>query len=380
MRIIPVASGKGGVGKSLLSVNLALALGQAGYRVVLADLDLGGSNLHLMLGTPALPASIGTFLSGSSSSFDEIIFPTEYENVSFIPGDSEIPGLANLSASQKSRLNKQLKRIEADYLVLDLGAGTYNTIVDFFLLSSHGIIVTSPTPTATVNAYLFLKNAAFRILYSSVKRKSPGAEYLKSLKEQGGALGRVYLPQLAEQLKEVDPESYDAFARSYGHFRPRLVLNMLEDPKDAEKANRLRRSVQHYLNLDLLHLGVIYRDEVQDVALGSRLPILRYKPQSILSQAVVRITEKLMQLEEEDEAPLDIEALDDSYDTAESDAEHDFDAKLGYVEELLQSGTLTTGDLIETIKSQQYEIVQLRKQNLLYKSKLVSAIRQGFKT
>jgi flagellar biosynthesis protein FlhG len=123
----------------------------------------------------------------------------------------------------------------------------------------------------------------------------------------------------------------------------------------------------------------MYRDEAQDVALGSRLPILKYKPQSILSQAIVRITEKLMQLGEEDEAPLDIEALDDSFDAAESDAETDFDAKLTYVEELLQSGTLTTGDLIETIKSQQYEIVQLRKQNMLYKSKLVSAIKQGFK-
>src|SRR6056297_834688 len=101
MTIVPVASGKGGVGKSLLSVNIALALGQAGYRVVLADLDLGGSNLHLMLGSSAFPNSLGTFLSGKSASFKEIIFPTEYENVSFIPGDSEIPGLANLSASQK---------------------------------------------------------------------------------------------------------------------------------------------------------------------------------------------------------------------------------------------------------------------------------------
>jgi flagellar biosynthesis protein FlhG len=379
MKIVPVASGKGGVGKSLLAANIALALGQAGHRVVLADLDLGGSNLHLILGTPAMPASIGTFLSGRSGSFEDIVFPTDYENVSFIPGDSEIPGLANLSASQKSRLNKQLKKLEADYLVLDLGAGTYNTIIDFFLLSSHGIIVTSPTPTATVNAYLFLKNASFRILYSSVKRKSPGAEYLKSLKEQGGALGRVYLPQLVEKLREIDPESYHSFAKSYAHFRPRLVLNMLEDPKDAEKANRLRRSAQQYLSLDLLHLGVMYRDEVQDIALGSRLPILKYKPQSVLSQAIIRVTEKLMQLEDEEEAPLDIEALDDSFDAAESDAESDFDAKLSYVEELLQSGALTTGDLIETIKSQQYEIVQLRKQNMLYKSKLVSAIKQGFK-
>ena len=378
MNIVPVASGKGGVGKSLVAANLALALGQAGNRVVLADLDLGGSNLHLILGTGPQAHSIGTFLSGKKNSFDEIIHPTEYRNVSFIPGDSEIPGLANLSAAQKSRLNRQIKQIDADYLILDLGAGTYNTIIDFFLLSSGGIVVTSPTPTATVNAYLFLKNAAFRILHSSLKRKSAGAEYLKSLRENGGALGRIYLPDLVERIREIDPESYTKFADSYRRFRPRLVLNMLEDPKEAEKANRLRRSAQQYLSLDLLHLGIIYRDEVQDIALNSRLPILKYKPQAILSQAIVRIAEKLMQLDEEVDAPLDMESIDDSFDSAEADAESDFDAKRGYVEELLQSGTLTTGDLIETIKSQQYEINQLRKQNMLYKSKLVSAMKQGF--
>lgn len=379
MRIVPVASGKGGVGKSLLAANLALALGEAGQRVVLVDLDLGGSNLHLILGTQGTSHSVGTFLSGKERDFSRLIHQTEYRNVSFIPGDSEIPGLANLSAPQKSKLNKQLKHVDADYLILDLGAGTYNTIIDFFLLASHGLIVTSPTPTATVNAYLFLKNAAFRILNSSLKRKSPGSEYIKRLKEEGGGLGRVYLPQLVEKIGEIDPESHEKFARSYAHFRPRLVLNMLEDPKDAEKANRLRHSARQYLDLDLLHLGVMYRDEVQDIALGSRLPVLRYKPQSVLSQAIRRIAEKMMQLEDEPEAPLDIESLDDSYDTAESEAENDFGAKMGYVEELLQSGTLTTGDLIETIKSQQYEIVQLRKQNMLYKSKLVRAIKQGYK-
>ncbi|MFP4329715.1 MAG: P-loop NTPase [Alkalispirochaetaceae bacterium] len=378
MKILPVASGKGGVGKSLLAANLALALGDAGQRVVVVDLDLGGSNLHLILGTPTSPHSIGTFLSGKQKEFSRIIQPTDYRNVSFIPGDSEIPGLANLSAPQKSKLHKQLKQLEADYVILDLGAGTYNTIIDFFLLSSHGLIVTSPTPTAMVNAYLFLKNAAFRILHSSVKRKSPGSEYLKSLREDGGGVGPVYLPELVERLRGIDPESHAAFERSYAHFRPRLVLNMLEDPKDAEKANRLRHSARQYLDLDLLHLGVMYRDEVQDIALGSRLPVLRYKPKSVLSQAIVRIAEKLMQLEDEEELPLDIESLDDSYDAAESEAESDFGAKMSYVEELLHSGTLTTGDLIETIKSQQYEIVQLRKQNMLYKSKLVRALQEGF--
>ena len=64
MQIIPIASGKGGVGKSLLSANLAVTLGQLGKKVILADLDLGASNLHLAIGQTAPKIGVGTFLSG----------------------------------------------------------------------------------------------------------------------------------------------------------------------------------------------------------------------------------------------------------------------------------------------------------------------------
>ena len=64
MQIIPVASGKGGVGKSLLSANLAIALGQSGKKVILADLDLGASNLHLVLGVQSPKQGLGTWLTG----------------------------------------------------------------------------------------------------------------------------------------------------------------------------------------------------------------------------------------------------------------------------------------------------------------------------
>jgi flagellar biosynthesis protein FlhG len=77
MHIIPIASGKGGVGKSLIAANLSIALGQAGKKVCLADLDLGGSNLHMILGTPSPDRGIGTYLSSPNSSFEEIVCETD---------------------------------------------------------------------------------------------------------------------------------------------------------------------------------------------------------------------------------------------------------------------------------------------------------------
>ncbi|MBQ5491893.1 MAG: P-loop NTPase [Treponema sp.] len=380
MQIIPIASGKGGVGKSLLSANLAIALGQAGKKVVLADLDLGASNLHLVIGQQSPKTGIGTFLTGQTT-FEQSVVPTDYENVSFMAGDSEIPGLTAIKAAQKNDLIKHFHKVDADYLILDLGAGTHLTILDMFLLSPQGIVVTAPTVTATLNGYLFLKNVVFRMMYNTFKRGTKGYDYLEELKQDSASLQRLYIPKLVEQLEAVDPENTAAFKRRMAQFRPRLVLNMMDDPKDADRAQKIRRSCQQYLGLDLEHLGVMYRDSLQDKSLASRLPIVVYKPQSLLGQAIFRIAEKILQSEtlSFDENYDALEATESSYEVAQEEAHDDFNARMSYVEDLIGSGALTTSDLAETIKTQQYELNALRTENLLLKKKLVDAAKQGFK-
>jgi flagellar biosynthesis protein FlhG len=378
VRIVPIASGKGGVGKSLLAANLAIALSQAGKNVYLADLDLGGSNLHLILGMRGVSTGIGVFLNDRTVKFNDIIIPTEYKNLKFIPGDSEIPGIANLKSSQKNKLIRRLASLEGDFLILDLGAGTSYNIMDFFLMSGRGLIITTPTPTATVNAYLFLKNTMFRIIDSSFKKGTPGREFIDSIRKEGNALQRVYIPNLLNRIREIDEESSFKCSESIQKFHPRLVLNLLEDPKDAEIAVKLRRSCLQYLGVDVEHLGIMYRDDLQDVALGSKLPIIIYKPKSVLSQAIYRLADKLIQLEHENDSPINKADMDQSYESAESEAESDFGFKMSYVEDLLHSGTLSMGDLTETVKSQQWEINQLKKENNLLRTKLAKAMKQGF--
>ena len=169
MRIIPIASGKGGVGKSLVSANMAIAFAQNGKRVVLADLDLGASNLHLVLGQQAPKTGIGTFLNNVKSDFSAVISETDVRGLRFIPGDNEIPGTANLTTTQRRALVKQLLALkdDTDILILDLGAGTHQSILEFFLLSNQGIVVSAPAVTAVLNAYVFLKNTVFRLMFNS---------------------------------------------------------------------------------------------------------------------------------------------------------------------------------------------------------------------
>jgi flagellar biosynthesis protein FlhG len=383
VHIVPIASGKGGVGKSMAAANLSIALAQAGRRVVLADLDLGASNLHLILGISSPKSGIGTFLVGSgsgpgaSAAFDNVVMATDYPGLRFIPGDAEVPGLANIKPAQKNQLVKRLLSLDADYLVLDLGAGTSSNILDFFLMSARGIVVTAPTLTATLNAYLFLKNAVFRLLYGAFGTKSRAFDYLESLRKDGASLQKAYVPAILDAVRELDPERWQIAVSRMASFRPRILMNLLEDPKDSEKALKIRRSCKEYLNIDIEHLGVLYRDELQDVALGSRIPIIRYKPQGILSQGIYRTADKLIQVEDEEDVSLSLAELEGGFRTAELEAEADFGAKVAYVEELLSSGALTTGDLVETVRSQQFEIDKLRRENQFLKHKLTKAIGQG---
>ena len=215
--IIPIASGKGGVGKSLLSANLAIALGQQGKRVVLVDLDLGASNLHLVIGQRPGKASLGSWFTDKTD-FKDIIQPTDYQNVSFIAGDSQIPDLTSLKYSQKVRLIRNLKNINTDYLILDLGAGTHQFILDMFLLSPQGIIVSAPAVTATLNGYLFLKNATFRLLYTTFKRGTPGRDYLDELKKNSENMQKLYIPQLVQGLMQRDPQNTQLFINRMNQF------------------------------------------------------------------------------------------------------------------------------------------------------------------
>ncbi|MDR1144223.1 MAG: P-loop NTPase [Spirochaetaceae bacterium] len=379
MRVIPIASGKGGVGKSLVAANIAVALAQAGQRVVLADLDLGASNLHLVLGFRSPAGGIGTFLNNTKVDFTQVIFPTDVRGLRFIPGDQEMPGMANLKSFQRNALVRRLLALasDTDILILDLGAGTHQSILDFFLLSGQGIVVSSPAVTATLNAYVFLKNTVFRLMYTVFKKGTEACSYLEKVRKDSSGK-HLYIPQMLSEIVKIDPESHKKFREAVLHFHPRLIMNMIEDPKDAEVAMKIRRSCEEYLDIKVEHLGVMYRDGIQDTALSSRLPVVLYKPQSVISQAIYRIADKILQTEEEN-FTLTEEAIDDSFQEASLEAEIDFENKMEYVEELLHTGALTQGDLLETVKSQQLEISKLKKENNLLKHKLTQAASRGFK-
>jgi len=161
IRVISIASGKGGVGKSSVAVNLAITMSRLGVRVLILDADFGLANVDVMLGiTTRLDLSY--FLRGERS-LQEII-QLGHEGVRFISGGSGVNELINMKEEQLSELLSKIVHIDAhvDYIIMDAGAGVSNTIMQVLLASSETIVISTAEPTSVLDAYALVKTVVKR--------------------------------------------------------------------------------------------------------------------------------------------------------------------------------------------------------------------------
>ena len=132
-KVWAIGGGKGGVGKSLITANLSICLALMGHKVVSIDLDLGGANLHTCLGVPIPERTLSDYMSKKVTELEELLTPTPINNLSIISGAQDDVGIANLKQLQKAKLLSKLNTLHADYVILDLGAGTTFNTIDFFI-------------------------------------------------------------------------------------------------------------------------------------------------------------------------------------------------------------------------------------------------------
>jgi len=156
LRVISVASGKGGVGKSSISVNLAITMSRLGVRVLVVDADFGLANVDVMLGVTS-KYNVSHFLKGEKT-LHEIIQPG-HEGVRLISGGSGVNELLKMQEEQLTNLLAGLVRLDApiDLIIMDTGAGVNDNIMQVILASSETIIITTPEPTSILDAYALIK-------------------------------------------------------------------------------------------------------------------------------------------------------------------------------------------------------------------------------
>ena len=317
--LVPIASGKGGVGKTLLAANLGIALAQQHKTVVLIDMDLGGSNLHTVLGIRNRHPGIGHFIYKKAASFDELLVETAQSRLFFISGDGLFSGTANLPYYRKLAIYKELAKITADFVILDLGSGTtYNTI-DFFLTSTAGLVVTTPDTTAILNAYSFLKGSMFRLLQRSFPGKSEERALVNTFIQEKVEGEDRDIQMLVDLLRQHNQESGAAAQAALEGFRPRIVMNMGRTAQDIQLGGRLRQVVRSNLKTDMEFLAYLPMDDMASRSPLERSPTLLRYPQIPYSQAVMKCAVRLIsepvpkqpRLFDEDQ---DLRALADDFD------------------------------------------------------------------
>ncbi|PYQ52404.1 MAG: hypothetical protein DMF78_11375 [Acidobacteria bacterium] len=159
-----IGGGKGGIGKSLLAASLGWYLARLGKRVVLVDADLGGANLHTCLGVPGPARTLGDFIQRRVARIEDVVVDTPFPRLQLISGASDVLGAANIKYQQKVRVLNRVRALDVDVVLLDLGAGTSNNILDFFLVADVSLLAVVPEPTSIENGYRFIKSALYRRL------------------------------------------------------------------------------------------------------------------------------------------------------------------------------------------------------------------------
>lgn len=242
-RIVAVAGGKGGVGKSLVSLNLAVTLGRMGHKVTLVDGDLGAANLHSMLGVTRPGPGLGAFFDHEIESLADAAMPTEQANLRFVPGTSR-PGSANINSAQKMRLLRALSYIGGDVVIIDLGAGSAYNTVDLVAAADIKVVVMTPQLTSLQNAFAFLKACVQRVL----RRLPDEAVSRDRLDRLLTGEGEVWpIQRIIAELRREDPRLADEMVDSLLRFGVLLVGNMLSTPQDREIIDRMSKMFSDYL-------------------------------------------------------------------------------------------------------------------------------------
>ena len=240
-KVITVTSGKGGVGKTSLSVNLAIQLSRMGKRVVIFDADFGLANIEIMLGLRPKYNLADLMYRGKNI---EDIITYGPENIGFISGGSGINELANLSRDQVFSLIQRLGELDriADVIIVDTGAGISDTVLEFVAASEEVLLVATPEPTSITDAYALLK---------TLNRKAS------------------YKPE-----KTV----------------VKMVANQVRGEKEAtELFEKLGVVVGKFLDIEVKFLGSVHSDKNMQRAVMHQAPVCISKPESESARAVRNI-------------------------------------------------------------------------------------------
>jgi flagellar biosynthesis protein FlhG len=294
-KIWAIGGGKGGVGKSLVSANVAICLALMGNKVVAVDLDLGGANLHTCLGLPIPNVTLSDYVSKRVTNFDDLLVSTPISNLKIISGAQDELGMANLKHMHKNQIIRKLHDLDADYILFDLGAGTAFNTIDFFITADKGILVVLPEPTSIENTYRFIKSVFYRRLkmVEGVTEIEPLIEEAMNAKLSAGSTTSP--SDLVRRISDLNPEVGLRIKNEMSHFRPNLIINQVRSQADIDIGYSIQSICRKYFGIEMNFPGYLDYDQSVWQSVRKRKPLLIEYPNSKLVNNFDRIVNRLIE-------------------------------------------------------------------------------------
>jgi flagellar biosynthesis protein FlhG len=296
-----IGGGKGGVGKSVVALMLGTALARRGLRVIVADADLGGANLHTLLGIRHPLYTLADFMSRRCESMADVALATPIENLKLISGADDILGIANSKFSQRNRILSNLEKLEADVILLDLGAGTSSSTIDFFLYAPGKIVVVSPHVTSVQNAYGFIKTSVYRRLARAFAKDDEALALVQPTVSSG--LDRLdSIGELRSAMHRLGGNREQVLDTCLEEIQIDLLVNMARSAKEREVGQVVRSVAEKYLELSLDYLGFVNYDPELERSINHMSTFLTTGANSIARSCMYDISNKILRRVQGDQA------------------------------------------------------------------------------
>jgi flagellar biosynthesis protein FlhG len=246
-RVITITSGKGGVGKSNIAVNLAISLSQYGFKVIIFDADFGLANVDVIFGI--VPQYTLADVINDKKNILEVLTEGP-QNIRFISGGSGVEKLVELDKGQLEKFVENIGFLDrfADFIIVDTGAGVSDNVMRFVMAADEVLVVANPEPTSITDAYALIKMISNR-----------------------------------DNAKPI-----------------KIIVNRAENENEAQ--NLLKKLVlvsEKFLSVKLLPLGYLLNDDVVTKAVKSQQPFALEYPKSNAAKQIREIAKKLIQTKDE---------------------------------------------------------------------------------
>ncbi|MEN0058536.1 MAG: P-loop NTPase [Bdellovibrio sp.] len=289
-----VASGKGGVGKTFVSTSLGLTLSKLGHSVVVLDLDLSGANVHTSLGLQPSHMNIRHFFEGSKS-LQEIVIPTAHPRLSYIQGFWDAWTPIDFSLVQMTALLPEIKKLRADYVVVDLGAGALETHLEMFRNADEKFLITTPELTSIEKTYRFVESYVCHSLRQNSTPEAYEALISTLRNHRQRTLNKPFSFRAYVKNQEgLHTDLFEALATTPLH----LIMNSSRSSSHENLGHSMRSVCNKYYDLSIDFLGSIDFDNAVWQSMRTREHVLMAHPFTPLAGQFLTACKQLIDPEE----------------------------------------------------------------------------------